>query len=615
MTTGAAALPSGAETGAINGPDSLPMNQTGANSSRGTARPTRHLHQVAALVFLVAGAGGASGTEPAPRFTDLTQQAGVAFRNWYGDSNAKTILETTGTGAGFCDYDDDGDLDLYIVNGAVGFDHPRLRDLPHDVQPPADGSTPRNALFRNNGDGTFIDATAEARVGHTGWGAGCVCGDYDNDGDRDLYVTYYGANVLYRNNGDGTFSDVSAKAGVDDGGYGQSAAFGDYDNDGYLDLYVANYLEFDPATTILPGERRGNFFGHMRGIPTMASPEAHDPSPDVLYRNNGDGTFTDVSAKAGINPQLGRGMGAVFWDYDDDGDQDIYVANDASANLLYTNNGDGTFDENGARMEVAFDADGSAEGSMGLASGDFDNDGRKDMVVTNFEVQTTTLHHNQGSYFADVSLESGVGLATIAPMQWGAILFDYDNDGDQDLYLASGHLTSALEDYYPQSSFAQKNQLFRNTGGSFEEVTNRAGDGLMVIKSSRGVASGDYDGDGDEDLFVVNKNDFPTLLRNDTQSSNHWLMLRTRGAPSNRDGIGAKVRVVSAGLAQVKEVRAGSSYLSHNSLGLAFGLGSEAVADTVEVRWPSGLVQRFTAVQGDRYLGVKEGGELVEGLP
>ena len=591
------------------------MNPTGAHRSRGTQPSARHLREVLALALLIAPFG-APGAEPAPRFNDLTHQAGLAFRNWYGDSNAKTILETTGTGAAFCDFDGDGDLDLYIVNGAVGFDHPRLRDLPHDVRPPADGSTPRNALFRNKGDGTFEDATAEAGAGHTGWGAGCVCGDYDNDGDRDLYVTYYGPNLLYRNTGGGTFEEVGARAGVDHGGYGQSAAFGDYDGDGYLDLYVANYLEFDPGTAILPGERRGNFFGHMRGIPTMAAPESHDPSPDILYRNKGDGTFEDVSAGAGINHQLGRGMGAVFWDYDDDGDQDIYVANDASANLLYTNNGDGTFEENGARMEVAFDADGSAEGSMGLAAGDFDNDGRQDMVVTNFEVQTTTLHRNEVSYFADVSIESGVGLSTIAPMQWGAILFDYDNDGDQDLYLASGHLTSALEDYYPQSSFAQKNQLFRNTGGgSFEEVTNRAGDGLKVVKSSRGVASGDYDGDGDEDLFVVNKNDFPTLLRNDTDSSNHWLMLRTQGARSNRDGVGARVRVVSSGLAQVKEVRAGSSYLSHNSLWLAFGLGAESHVDTVEVRWPSGLVQRFTGVPGNRYLLVKEGEEPVEARP
>lgn len=556
---------------------------------------------------------GVANSQPTqPHFIDVTKEAGLDYRNWFGDSYAKTLLETTGNGAAFCDFDNDGDLDVYLVTGPVGFDHPRIKPLPHDQEPPADGSEPRNGMFRNNGDGTFTDVSEASGTGHTGWGGGCVCGDYDNDGDRDLFIAYWGPNVLYRNEGDGSFTDVSSAAGIDDERYGLGGAFGDYDGDGFLDLFVTNYTEFSLDTAVLPGERRGNIYGAMRGIPSMAPPESHDPEEDILYRNRGDGTFEDVSRSSGVlkgNPQ--RGMGVVFWDVDNDGDQDIYVANDAGPNNLYVNTGNGSFEDLATVKEIAYDIDGVAEGSMGVATADFDNDGQLDLVVTNFEAQTTTVHRNHGDYFADISYESGVAAATLMALQWGVVAFDYDLDGDQDMYIASGHLSTALDNQYPLSSFAQRNQLFRNDGGRFADITSSAGPGMVQVRSSRGLAAGDYDGDGDEDLLVVNKNDLPSLLRNETESGHHWLSLRLQGSSGNKDGIGARVRVVTGQHTQTKEVGAGTSYLSHNSLWLTFGLGNSVAADSITVRWPGGLLQKFGQVTADCFLYLKEGGTLV----
>ena len=555
---------------------------------------------------------GASVLRADPRFTEVTRQAGVDFRNWFGDDDTKTILETTGTGAAFCDFDGDGFLDLYIVNGAAVFDSPRYRDMSHDARPPQDGRIPRNALFRNDGDGTLTETTAAAGVGHSGWGQGCACADYDNDGDQDLYVTYYGSNVLYRNEGDGTFTEVGAAAGVDSDMYSTAIAFADYDNDGLVDLFVGNYVDFDPQTAILPGEGR---WGMTRGIPTSPPPEVFAGQPDLLYRNSGDGTFAEMSAAAGLNGVLGKALGAVFWDYDRDGDQDLYVANDALANFLYTNNGDGTFNEDALVMGVAYGGGGVVEGSMGVAVADFDGDGLQDLVVANYEGQTATLYRNLDGFFYDAAAEAGIYQNTITPLQWGTIFFDYDNDGDSDLFFANGHITSALEDQYPQSRYARRNQLYRNDGGRFSEVTETAGEGMQIAKSSRGAIVGDYDNDGDPDLFVVNKNDFPSLLRNDGGNERHWLQVRVRGTASNRDGIGTKVRLVVGGRQQVREVRAGSSYLSHSSIWISFGLGDSAVADTLEVRWPGGLVERFAGVKGNRVVVVEEGKGLAGSGP
>ena len=396
-------------------------------------------------------------------------------------------------------------------------------------------------------------------------------------------------NLLFANQGNGTFAETGALAGVADDGYGTACAFGDYDNDGDLDLFAGNYVVFDPETTLLPGEQRGGFFGGQRGIASVASPEAFAGQPDVLYRNDGNGAFADVSTGAGLNAVLGKTLGATFLDWNDDGDLDLYVANDATPNFLYTNQGDGTFAEEALALGVAYDADGRPEGSMGLAAGDWDNDGDLDLAVSNYEGQTATLHRNDGRAFANMSFAAGVARTTLMPLQWGTAFFDWDRDGDLDLFIANGHVTAALEDYFPQSSYAQQNNLFRNDGAAFVDLSAQAGPGLQIVKSSRGTAVGDYDNDGDEDLFVVNKNDVPTLLRNDTASDNHWLTVRTLGRTSNRDGIGARVRLVVGDQQQLREVAAGSSYLSHNSLWLTFGLGPSAAVDTLR----NPLAQRF----------------------
>ena len=542
----------------------------------------------------------------------MTAAAGLEFRNWYGNDDAITLLESTGTSPAFFDYDDDGYLDLYIVNGDPGLHGPRFERFPRDVPPPADGRPPRNGLFRNQGDGTFVNVAAAAGVAKTGWGAGCVAGDYDNDGDRDLYVTYYGPNVFFRNEGDGTFADVSAQTGTDHGAYGSACAFGDIDNDGDLDLFAGNYIQFDPATAVLPGERRGDMVALTRGVVMVAAPELHDGEADLLYRNESDGTFSDVTAAAGLNRELGRALGALFWDFDEDGDQDLYVANDVSRNFLYTNRGDGTFDEDGVSLGVAFDLDGNPQGSMGVSAGDIDNDGDQDLVVANYEAQAAALYRNEGGRsFTNVAFDAGIALPTIMHVQWGTALLDYDRDGDCDLFMANGHISAALERYYPESKYAQRNQIFRNDGNRFVDVSARAGKVMRMARSSRGVATGDYDNDGDEDLFVVNKNELPNLLRNDTDDENHWLMVRTRGTQSNRDGIGAKVRIVAGGRQQIKEVRAGAGYLSHSSLWVFFGLGSALAADTLQIRWPAGSTQAFAHVAADRALTVREGEGIV----
>jgi hypothetical protein len=528
----------------------------------------------------------------------------VAVRNWFGDDDAKTILETTGNGAVFFDADGDGDLDLYVVNGKVAIDEERYRRLPHDAVPPDDLSMVRNALLENVGDGRFADVTGPTGTGHTGWGQGCVSADYDNDGDADLYVTYYGHNVLYRRRGDGTYEEVAAEAGVRGDAYSTATAFADYDNDGDVDLFVGNYVKLDLATSPLPGEGK---WGLTRGIPTSPPPEAFVGQADMLYRNEGDGTFVEVSASAGLNATRGKALGVLFWDYDGDGDQDLYVANDAMANFLYTNVGDGRFVENGLLLGVAYGEGGVVEGSMGVAAGDGDGDGRPDLFVANYEGQTATMYRNEGGYFTDVSFPVGIGLQTLNALQWGTLLFDYDNDGDSDLFLANGHITSALEKDYPRSSYRQRNQLFRNDGGRFVDVTAEAGDGLQIVKCSRGAAAGDYDGDGDVDVFVVNRNDTPSLLRNEGGNRNHWLEIRLEGIRSNRDGIGARIVVVCDCVAQTKDVRTGSSYLSSNSMWISFGLGKCSQVQRLEIRWPSGGVEVHEDLAADRVWRVVEG--------
>lgn len=433
------------------------------------------------------------------RFIDVAGQAGISAKNVSGSKEKQYIVETLGAGAAWFDYDLDSDMDLYLVNGS-SLDH---------LSSHTNRAT--NLLYRNNGDGTFTDVTREAGVGHTGWGFGCAVADVDNDGDKDLFVTNFGPNVLYRNNGDGTFTDITQDAGVGDDGWGTGAAFGDYDSDGYVDLFVTNYLEFDPNN--LPDDR----YCQWKGTRVMCGPEGFPKAKSILYRNNGNGTFTDVTDLAGIARVEGYGLGVVFGDYDGDGDADIYVANDSTPNFLFRNNGDGTFTDVGLEAGVAYSDEGREQAGMGTDFGDFDNDGDEDLFITNFSDDYNTLYRNEGGFFfIDVSAQSGISRSSYYTLGWGTQFFDYDNDGDQDIFVANGHVYPQVDVSDPMTSYKQKNHLFRNEGnGKFVEVSASSGKGMHTIRSSRAAAFADYDDDGDIDIFVINENDLHNFLRND----------------------------------------------------------------------------------------------------
>ncbi len=521
------------------------------------------------------------------QFVEVTSEAGIAFTYVNGASGRKHMPESMGSGAAFFDYDNDGYLDLYIVNGAPlpGFQCEEL---------------PTNALYRNNGDGTFGDVTAQAGVGDTGYGMGAAVGDYDNDGDEDLYVTNFGPNVLYRNNGDGAFTDVTVRAGVGDRGWGTNAAFVDYDQDGDLDLYVANYMEYDV---------RHNIECRQGTERVYCGPTVYPGQSGVLYRNDGDGSFTDVTKPAGLFNTSGRQLGTVFGDCDNDGDPDFFVANDKMPNFLFQNNGDGTFTEIGLMAGIAYNEDGVAESAMGADLGDYDNDGYLDIIVATFQWLANTLYHNDGDgLFTDVTFPAHVGTESLRYLGMTAVFLDYDNDGYQDIFIANGHLDENVGEYDVMTCYAQKNQLFRNKGdGTFTEVTDTVGPGLQVKRVSHGAAFGDYDNDGDVDIFVSDSDHSTcTLLRNDGGNRNHYLMIETVGTRSNRDGIGARIRVVAGDLIHMKEVRSSYGYLCSNDIRVLFGLGDRDQADRIEVRWPSGMVQLLEDVKADQILTIEE---------
>ena len=562
------------------------------------------LHTFGFLVFWLSGLP----VRAQFHFTEVPAQAtaaeslfrgtGIHFQHTDGRSGERYFVETLGSGAAWFDYDRDGDLDIYFVNGA---DLPENRsDVP-----------PTNALYRNNGDGTFADVTSDAGVGDTGYGFGCCVGDYDNDGYSDLYVTNFGPNLLYHNNGDGTFTDMTHEAGVGDERWGASAAFADYDNDGNIDLFVANYVTY---------QLENNQECYERGIRAYCPPADFAGAQDVLYRNNGDGTFTDVTQKAGFINSNGKGLGVVWGDYDNDGYADLSVANDTTPDTLYWNKGDGTFMEVGTFVGIAYSGRGTALSGMGISFGDYDNDGWLDRVVTNFQDEPNTLHHNDGigentglpPVFADTTYASSLGRPSLPYLAWGVDFVDLDNDGHQDIFAANGHVHDKAEeinrDVNQSSTYAQRNQVFRNRGdGGFDEISEGIGSGLHMKKVSRGAAFGDYDNDGDLDILITNSNQTPDLLRNDSVNSNHWLILQTIGTLSNRDGIGARVKVFAGGISQIREVKSGSSYLSQSDMRLHFGLGETSQADMVEIRWPSGLVERFESVKANQILKAIEG--------
>jgi hypothetical protein len=539
-----------------------------------------------------AAAAGAEGA--AIQLDDATAQAGLDYRNLFGGPGKPYIIESTGNGAAWLDYDADGDLDLFIANGST-------------LEGQAKGEPgPGNRLYRNDGQGVFKDVTTESGLRGGYWGSGVAAGDYDNDGFVDLYVTtILEGNHLYHNDGNGTFTDVTAKAGVG-GGHrvSVSAAFFDYDKDGRLDLFAANYVKFDR-----PYLDRVSPFCFWKGLRVFCGPTGVAGDTNALYHNNGDGTFTDVTRAAGLaNPEL-KSLGVVAADLDGDGWTDLYVASDSTIQALYRNRGDGTFEDVSLQSGAGYSQQGRAQAGMGVDAGDYDGDGRLDLFVTTFQDDYNTLYHNDGTLrFSDVTYAARIGQVSFTRLSWGTGFQDFDNDGWPDLFVASGHVYPQVDAArLPQETYAQQNQVLRNLGdGAFADVTAGAGSGMQVIRSSRGVAFGDYDDDGHVDALVVNMDEGATLLHNTTRNPHHWLTVRTVGTRSNRDGIGAWVRLRAGGREQVREVRTSGSFASANDPRAHFGLGAAAKVDLLEVKWPSGAKQTLADVPVDRVVVVSE---------
>ena len=528
-------------------------------------------------------------------FTDVARQSGITFQHFNAASSEKYLIETMGSGCGWIDYDQNGLLDLYLVNGAAT----RVSTPQRPVQ---------SALYRNNGDGTFTDVTHAAGVGAEGlFGMGVAVGDYDNDGFPDLFVLGYGRCILYHNNGNGTFTDVTAAAGVANSGlWASSAAWFDYDNDGKLDLVIANYVDWSPERNFYCGDRGP-------GLRSYCHPDDFHGQPPTLYHNNGDGTFTNVSKASGIGLKAGNGLGIVTFDYDNDGWQDIFIANDHMPNFLFHNNRDGTFREVGYQAGVAVSADGQFEAGMGVDAADITGNGRLDLVVGHLDMQLARLYENLGDHtFEDVTLRSKIAYATYRISTFGARFMDYDNDGARDLFLANGHVLDNIELYHADTKYAEPKMMFRNTGhGVFENVSDRLGVDFQLPRVSRGAAIADFDNDGDLDILVNNCGQSPQLLRNDGGNANHWLEIFLIGTKSNRDGVGARVKVSAGDLVLHDQRKGGMSYQSAQDPRLHFGLGGRSTVDAIEVIWPSGAITNLEKLKSDQIITIKEGVGLV----
>jgi hypothetical protein len=518
------------------------------------------------------------------QFVDVTGNAGIKWHLKSLASGPKYLIETMGGGGGFIDYNGDGLLDIYLVCYS-------------QTPQPAGASNLRDALYRNNGDGTFTDVTEKAGVANSMRGMGLAVADYDNDGWPDMYITGYGASKLYRNNGNGTFTDVTRRAGVDNTLWGTSSAFFDYDKDGYLDLYVCNYLAYDESNlpcTFYDGKPYcliQNFKG----------------SSSRLFHNNRDGTFTDVSDRTKITNPRGKGLGVLALDYDNDGLMDIFQANDAAPNFLYHNNGDGTFSETALAAGVAYDPNGSARGGMGVDAEDLDGDGYLEIFVANFSGQTNALFHNDtAGLFTETTNKLGLGAISIPMSGFGARFFDYNNDGLTDLFVLNGHPFEPIQKFFPETTYAEPPFLFENTDQGFREVAAEHGAPLKRFYAGRGLAVGDFDNDGDSDLLLINVGEPPVLLRNDGGNRNHWLGIKLVGTKSNRDGIGASIIVTAEGKRRTKQRVGGASYCSASDPRLLFGLGTIAKIEEVEVKWPSGKSTTLKNVSADQYLTITE---------
>jgi enediyne biosynthesis protein E4 len=566
------------------------------------------LHNVFALARPFARNG--QNAAPAPMelgvsFLDIAQESGLnATTIFGGEHKNKYLLETTGCGVAFYDFDNDGWLDIFLVNGS------RLEGFPAD-------KAPHSHLFKNNRDGTFSDVTLKAGVGRSGWGQGVCIGDYDNDGFDDLFVTYFGKNVLYHNQGDGTFLDVSEKAGVagDPKRWNTGCAFVDYDRDGRLDLFVANYIDLDLATAPVPESGPCLY----KGVMVACGPPGLKGGRNILYRNNGDGTFSDVSEGSGILKANGTfGLGVLTADLDNDGWPDIYVANDSTPSLLYQNKHNGTFAEIGMDAGCAVSADGKPQAGMGISAADYDLDGNLDLVKTNFAGDTPSLYHNLGgATFEDSTFSSGLGRHT-QYLGWGCGFFDMDNDGWADILICNGHVYPEVEQLQTEVGYAQQKLLYKNLrNGHFEDVSALGGPGITLPRAARGCAFGDFDNDGDIDMVVNTINGPPQLLRCDSRLSNNWIKIRTIGTKSNRNGIGARIRCVTQAPgeakphAQMDEVRSGGGYFSQNDLRVHFGLGKAGKVDLLEIRWPSGGLDSLRDVKVNQLLYVEEGKGIV----
>jgi hypothetical protein len=536
------------------------------------------------------------GRQPIAHFVDIASKAGLTASNTFGGVDTKKyIIETTGTGVAIFDYDNDGWSDIFLVNGTT-----------LDKLPP--GKAPTSHLYHNNHDGTFTDVTQKSGLGNSGWGQGVCVGDYDNDGWEDLYVTYYGKNILYHNNGDGTFSEVAEQAGVAGSGklWGTGCAFVDYDRDGHLDLMVGNYVDFDLATTPAPGERASCVW---KGVPVMCGPRGLPWSKNTLYHNLGNGKFEDVTAKSHIDQTTGHYAFSVSTlDFDDDGWPDIYVACDSTPSILYRNNRDGTFTDVAVTSGAAFNEDGKEQAGMGSTVGDFNGDGRLDLFKTNFSDDTATLYRNNGDgTFDDVTFAAGLGLHT-QYLGWGTMFFDFDNDGWPDLLLVNGHVYPEVDKQHLGSNFQEPKILYHNNGnGTFTDVSDFAGPAINAVSSSRGLAVGDLWNDGRISAVISNMSAPPSLLENQLRSKNHWIAIRTVGTKSNRDGIGARITVKVGKRLLVDEVRSGSSFISNNDIRVHFGLGPATKVDSIQIRWPSGLTEIFAGVAVDKIQTLKEG--------
>ena len=523
----------------------------------------------------------ASGAGPI-QLEDVTALSGIEFQHTDGGSGENYLMEAVSAGLATLDYDLDGDLDIYFVNGAP------LQGTPIPDPPP------RNALYRNDGKWGFVDVTEQAGVGDTGFGLGVTAGDYNNDGHPDLYVNNYGPNVLYRNNGDGSFSmepgaqDVAAGNKV-----GGGVSFLDMDSDGDLDLYVANYIKFSYDMRVT---------STFRGIKAYPGPLVFPPEPDDLFRNNGDGTWTNVSAEAGISAHAEYGMGTVASDFDEDGDTDVFVANDSTRNLFFVNDGSGKFSEQGLLAGVAYDYKGDVLGSMGVDSGDFDNDGTWDLFQTSYQDQLTALYMNLAAgLFEDVTLRTNAGDGTFHQVNWGTGFIDFDNDGWRDLFIANGHIHKHVEQFNKNAFYRVRNQVLRNLQGKrFVDVSAVAGSGLEPLESSRGAAFDDLDNDGDVDAVILNSCTKPTVIRNVPPGRHHWVQFELRGRTSNRDGVGTRVTIEAGGKRQAAEVISGRGYQSHFGSRLHFGLADADRIERLEIRWHGGGSELYEDIPVDR---------------